>query len=212
MNNLKGNRAPINSIMANNLIVSTQGELITGEESLSPSGIQMAGNIMFGSAVGYTSAGITEADPAMSLVEGLFRPSASGVAADAAVSGFGEVTADVRGRNRPGTGKDVGAEEVSGATSSASFAPFQSSDVGPRVGACYLDALGVPIECSAEAERWAGFPVISVDGDFTLIDTGDWLQYISVNGGWVYVHSLSSWMYMPESQVRENGGWGFVLR
>lgn len=212
MNDLKGNRAPINSIMANNLIYSTQGELITGEESLSISGVQMSGNIMYGSTIGYTSSGITEVDPVMSLSDGLYRPSSTGPVMDAAVGEYPDVSADVEGKSRPSTGKDVGADEVSGAASSASLLPFTASDVGQTVGVCYLDNLGTLIECGATPDTWAGYEVFSTDGDARLINTGDWLGWISESGGWIYVHSLNSWMYMSESFVSEYGAWGYSLK
>lgn len=211
MNDLKGNRAPINSIMANNLIYSTRGELITGEESLSLSGVQMDANIMFGSTVGYTSSGIIEVDPEMSLTDGLYRPSASGPVADAAAGDYPAVTTDLEGADRPETGKDIGALEVAGATSSASLAPHTDSDVGKGIGVCFLDHLGNLIECTEDLGQWAGYDVYSVDGEFKIVDTGDWLGYISAGpDGWNYLFDMDSWIYMPESEVKEAGAWGYL--
>jgi len=56
---------------------------------------------------------------------------------------------------------------------------------------------------------WASFPVLN-DGD---VNTGTWLGYINIlSGDWVWSYSLSGWIYLPESNYGESGGWAYILR
>lgn len=144
-NDSPGSTAPTNSYMANNLVYSTLGELIQGDEDLSPSGITFEGNILSGSSVGYSTSGISTSNPSMSLSNGLYRPSSSGPAANAAVSGYSYVDTDIDGQTRPSSGKDVGADEVSGASGSIIRLPIEDSNVGYAVGCSFLDSDGDPI-------------------------------------------------------------------
>ncbi len=53
---------------------------------------------------------------------------------------------------------------------------------------------------------WAPFPV----RDAGIVDTGNWLDFINVlNGDWIWSYSLADWIYMPESNYSELGGWAY---
>ena len=197
--------------MANNLVYSTLGELITGEETLSLNGVQFIGNIMFGSNVGYTSAGITEADPEMSFLNGYYHPSATGAAADAAAGDYPQVFLDIEGKQRPFFAKDVGAEEVSGAFTTATTPPIRDADVGNRVGACFISSTGQTISCSGPV-WWSAYPVALEQDGIKYVDTGAFLGWIFVSDDWVYIPLINSWAYMPEEFVSLNGSWSYILR
>lgn len=122
--------APTNCLFANNLISSTRGQLITHNGS--PTNITYSSNIGYGSAVGITAttAEVNTANPSMALSDGLQRPSASGPAADTATGSFPEADVDIDGQGRPSTGKDIGADEVSGQLGGVLRRPLTTSDVG----------------------------------------------------------------------------------
>ncbi|HYC72510.1 MAG TPA: chondroitinase-B domain-containing protein [Opitutaceae bacterium] len=122
--------APTNCLFADNLIASSRGQLITHNGS--PTAITYATNIGYGSPVGIaaTSGQISTSDPAMALSDGLMRPSAAGPAANAASDTFAEVSTDIDAQSRPASGKDIGADEVAGATGGILHRPLGPSDVG----------------------------------------------------------------------------------
>lgn len=55
---------------------------------------------------------------------------------------------------------------------------------------------------------WAGYPM-SPDG---WVSTDGWLGMINVLEDWVYVNSLSGWIYLPESSVSESGAWAYIVK
>ena len=63
------------------------------------------------------------------------------------------------------------------------------------------------------AVAWDDYPVVNASGQ-KWVDTGAWMGWLEVSradSGWVYSSSLSSWIYMREDQVTENGAWGYIL-
>ncbi len=126
LNSSKGSRAPT-GLIANNLVSSSTGPLVTGK--LSVTGLMWEGNLMHGAAVGAEVPAL-EADPKLDDDGGLLRPGASGAAVDAAVKCDVKVSTDIDGQARPKSGADVGADEVSGATGEITSVPLDPSKVG----------------------------------------------------------------------------------
>ncbi|MEX0323739.1 MAG: spondin domain-containing protein [Puniceicoccaceae bacterium] len=61
-----------------------------------------------------------------------------------------------------------------------------------------------------ERERWGQYPV---DGASGIVDTGDFLGLINVSASpWIWSYDLSSWIYFPEENINQNGGWTYILR
>jgi poly(beta-D-mannuronate) lyase len=126
LNKAKGSRAPT-GLMANNLIVSSSGPLIT--ENLSTAKLQWVGNLMYGAPVGAEIEAST-ADPKLSEREGLLRPDEAGPAANAAIKQTMSVASDIDGQTRPDNSADIGADEVSGAIGERLSVPLTPNDVG----------------------------------------------------------------------------------
>jgi len=147
-NDSKGRNKP-KGILANNLVYSTNGNLVTGDISQIGSDIDYLGNIFGGSSIGISTSGITNANANFSPSGEIFKPSGSGPAANAASGNYSQITKDVQGRNRPSSNKDVGANEVSGGSGTAvNPAPITNNSVGNGVGACFLNASGNASNCS----------------------------------------------------------------
>jgi len=206
LNAKKGLRAPINTTIANNLIYSTAGELITGEEDISLNGVLFEGNIMYGSSVGYASSGISNVDPELAVMNMLYQPESTSPAIDAAVGNYSMVTTDIEGNERPISGKDVGAIEVVGALSQGDNRPITDTDVGGFVGTDYLDANG------AAVTYWAGYRVLQQLDGYEQVDTGAYLGMIWIKGDWAYAVALEGWVYMREGSVTPQGAWIYVLK
>jgi hypothetical protein len=126
LNDAKGSKAPA-GIVANNLIVSLSGPLVT--EEMSGAKLQWVGNLMHGATIG---AGVNaiERDPELKMSRGLLRPDPDGAAADAAVTCDVKTSTDIDGQSRPKSKADIGADEVSGAIGEASSRPLVPADVG----------------------------------------------------------------------------------
>lgn len=125
-NQEKGKRAPT-GVIANNLVSSRTGPLIL--EQLSADKMKWTGNILHGPRQGKNTRGVA-LDPQLSRVDGLYRPSSTGPAANAAVQNVINVGIDIDGQSRPKTRLDIGADEVSGAQGGISLKPLTPSDVG----------------------------------------------------------------------------------
>ena len=138
-------------VIANNLIYSENGNLVSGDIEGTGQGIDYEGNIFGGSAIGISHAGITEGDAHFMANGETFRPSSSGIAADAGGSTYSDlVNIDVEGLVRPNSDLDVGAHEVSGASGNIQNKPLTDADVGVGVGACFIGAEGNSLaECGA---------------------------------------------------------------
>jgi hypothetical protein len=67
---------------------------------------------------------------------------------------------------------------------------------------------GTVVEAVEGAETWAGYPVM----ESGYVDTGDFMGLVYPMGDWIYVSSISNWVYLPESHVEAGGAWGFVVR
>lgn len=56
---------------------------------------------------------------------------------------------------------------------------------------------------------WAGY-TIDANGD---VDTGDWLGWLNVNNDpWIYSYALENWLYLPEDNATDSGGWVYAVK
>ena len=139
-NDLKGNTAP-QGTLANNLIYSTNGTIVSGAIGSIGGSMTYEGNIFGGSTIGITDTGITDDDGEFSASGEIFKPSTTGPVSNSATGTYNDVGKDIEGFTRPSTGKDVGAHEIVGATGTATNpAPILDTAVGNGVGVCYLNA------------------------------------------------------------------------
>jgi len=146
-NDSKGSFKPQGEL-ANNLVYSTNGTIVSGDISQIGSNISYTGNLFGGSALGISTSGVTDANPNFSIVGELYKPSNSGAAANSAVGSYAQVSTDIEGISRPSSNKDVGAHEVSGGSgSSTNPAPITDTQVGVNVGACFLNSSGISFNC-----------------------------------------------------------------
>jgi poly(beta-D-mannuronate) lyase len=118
---------PTDNVIANNILLSSQGTLIENTSGLGA--MTYAGNIAFGSTLGFSDAGFTEVDPLLSLAsDNLFRAGAGSPvleAADSTYSVIGDIDGDTRAMPA-----DIGADEVT--TTTMTLAPRDfNDDVGP---------------------------------------------------------------------------------
>ncbi|MGJ8683535.1 MAG: chondroitinase-B domain-containing protein [Nonlabens sp.] len=142
-NDLRASNVPQGTI-ANNLIYSTNGTIVSGSVAAIGGQMTYIGNVFGGSPIGITNAGITNANGNFSQSGEIFKPSTTGPAADAATGNYPQVFIDIEGLTRPSTSKDVGAHEIVGATGTiTNAAPIVDAAVGNGTGACYLDAAGM---------------------------------------------------------------------
>ncbi|MFY0606554.1 MAG: Ig-like domain-containing protein [Cyclobacteriaceae bacterium] len=184
-------------IIAYNLVYSENGDLVAGDISGTGQGMTYEGNIFGGSNIGITSSGITTGNANFEAYGELFRPSSTGIAADAAGNAYSSiVNIDVEGVIRPNTDLDVGAHEVSGGTGSVVYSPITDGDVGAKVGACFLDAAGnVLSECGAVGDYLTVSQVsdftdlggtksasVSSNIDWTVSKDQDWIEVSPASG------------------------------
>lgn len=119
-------REPTASTIANNVLVSTSGPLITSGSV--PTSMTYAKNMVFGATVGFSHSGFVTMDPGLLLgANNIYRPSSS-----SAVRGWGDpahaATLDFDGQARAGS-FDVGSDQFK-AGDSAPAAPRSGSQVG----------------------------------------------------------------------------------
>ncbi len=126
LNQAKGSRPPT-GVMANNLVSSSTGPLIT--EGLSAAKLKWIGNLLHGAPVG-AAVDVSTSDPQLRVIDGLLRPHASGPAANAAIKHQIHVRLDIDGQQRVDFEADIGADEVAGAIGIMSSAPLNPADVG----------------------------------------------------------------------------------
>ncbi|GAA4113521.1 hypothetical protein GCM10022393_12580 [Aquimarina addita] len=185
-------------VFAYNLVYSTNGTLVSGDISGTGQGMTYVGNIFGGSDLGLSDSGFTEADANFSASGEIFKPSSSGVAANAAGSSYNSVVGfDIEGRTRPGSNMDVGAHEISGGSGSVIYGPITDSQVGDIVGACFLDAYASPLsECGAtntnlltvtavsEFSAAAQSKSVSITSnvDWTVTDNQSWISITPTSG------------------------------
>ncbi|WP_051620665.1 polysaccharide lyase 6 family protein [Paenibacillus sp. UNC451MF] len=120
--------APVDSRVANNLVVNTKGILYN---ELKPSNTVFEGNIGFGATMSNSSrteSEIQEVDPLLIQYGGLYKLSHLSPAVDSAVIPYPYVEEDMDGQER--LVPDVGADEVSQAPSTRK--PLTVEDVGPN--------------------------------------------------------------------------------
>jgi len=64
------------------------------------------------------------------------------------------------------------------------------------------------VSSGGSSDSWAGYPIVNEVGD---VDTDTWLGWINViEDPWIYIYALSGWIYCPEENVGESGGWGYL--
>lgn len=143
-NTTKGSTDPT-GIFTNNLFYTMQTNIITGDFSDLGSGLTFENNLYEGAALGATLSASEFSSGSIGFgADGeTFLPSVSGDAANTAIATTPAVTFDIKGLTRPSTGKDIGANEISGATGTASFSPHTDGDVRDAVGSCFVGAQGV---------------------------------------------------------------------
>lgn len=185
--------------IAYNLVYSENGNIVAGDISGTGQGMTYEGNIFGGSAIGISVTGITEGDADFSASGEIYKPSSTGLAANAAGSEYSSiVNIDIEGIARPNSDLDVGAHEVSGGSGPVIYWPITDGDVGAGVGACFIGADGnVLSECGAVGDYLTVSPV----ADFS--DTGGTKSAnISSNVDWT-VSADQSWI-----SVSPNSGSG----
>ncbi|MGB5981416.1 MAG: chondroitinase-B domain-containing protein [Nonlabens sp.] len=149
-NGSRGSNTPQGTI-ANNLISSNRGTLVSGDISSIGSGMTYSSNILNGSAAGIPTAGNSTADPQMSASGEIFKPLDNGPAGNGSMGNYPQVVEDIEGAGRLSSIKDVGAHEVLSASSAATDpTPISDSEVGNGVGSCFLDFQANPINSGCE--------------------------------------------------------------
>jgi len=120
---------PINSVIANNIVVSAKGKLIT--EIDIPMDTNWEGNIFYGSQLGIKeNKGIKIIDPKLENgSDGVWRPSEFSPALKSAIVGYDFVQTDIDGQNRINP-KDVGCDQIS--DQPIKYKPINKNDVGPN--------------------------------------------------------------------------------
>ncbi len=189
-------------VLAYNAIYTTSSNIVTGDISGTGQGMQYVGNIAGGSSVGISTTGITNANANFAASGEIFKPSSSGPAANAAGSAYAAtVNFDVEGRTRPNTNMDVGAHEVSGGNGSAIYAPYTNSEVGTKVGACFLNATGASLNsCSGSSTETLSISSLS---DFTSAASSQ-TATISSNVNWTITDN-QSWINVSPISGSNNG-------
>ena len=87
-------------------------------------------------------------------------------------------------------------------------------------GSNFLGNLGVegqetvttPVEVLSgvmiQTSTWAGY---EIDADGVSVNTGDFLGWIDISADpYVYVYSLDTYVYLPESAVADSGSWMWI--
>lgn len=83
---------------------------------------------------------------------------------------------------------------------------FQIIAESGESGSVTFSNLSASLEEAVSFANWT-----SEDGEW--IDTGDWLRWLSIaDAPWIYSLLLNRWMYLPEENVSENGGWLYLLK
>lgn len=132
-------------VVANNAVFTDKGtgsgaSTIVYEED-PPTNMKYDGNYMHGEGgvvLGISpTAGIDEADPVLTNVDvqGLHRPDAASPCVAGAVGEYADPT-DMDGQSRPSSGKDVGADQVSG--DAVTSKPLSATDVGTSIGPSWM--------------------------------------------------------------------------
>jgi hypothetical protein len=121
------NLPPVDSVIANNILVGTRGRLLN--EVKPPQGMTYAGNLAWptGAATVGVSRGVTVLDPRLTIQGEVHHLGAGSPAINASTGSYPFVTDDLDGQPRAGT-SDVGADELS--DSPATRRPLTAADVG----------------------------------------------------------------------------------
>jgi len=72
----------------------------------------------------------------------------------------------------------------------------------------YIDYTGVNLDGDDEigGDKWANYPLVQ-----GYADTGSWLGWVYPVGDYVYILSLNTWAYLPESAVGSGGAWMYLF-
>lgn len=120
--------APTLSTIANNIVLSTRGILVSWGRA--PTSMDYQGNLLYGSSLGISSPGFMEVDPQLETNGfGMMGPGTTSPALGASSGVFAEIPQDIDGQGRPVSGADVGADEV--LPSGHPLAPIDPTTVGP---------------------------------------------------------------------------------
>lgn len=125
--------APLNCIIANNVVLSSSSSQRVFNIVTAPVGQVYEGNIVFGGTMGITPApaGVTVQNPLLATgLDGLQRPQTGSPLIDGALGSYPSVSIDIDGQERNVGPKDVGADEVS--VSPVARRPLKPEDVGPN--------------------------------------------------------------------------------
>jgi hypothetical protein len=136
---------PVDSIVANNIVVGSNGPLYN---EMKTSNTVFEGNIGYGgvlSNVSRTSSEIREADPSLTVVNGLYKLPALSLAIDASVGNY-PVVDDMDGQ--PRQTHDVGADEFNEGLIRRQ--PLTAGDVGPNA----VTAVTVQVEGTSISNGW----------------------------------------------------------
>lgn len=87
-------------------------------------------------------------------------------------------------------------------TSAKRFDSRHASDASAR------PKLSITYIVREEVQSWADYPV---EGDGSSVNTEGFLGWIDISQApWIYIYSLSKFIYLPEENVGTAGGWSFV--
>lgn len=104
-------QVPTSSVIANNLVYSTLGTLVTF--SRTPQDMTYSGNVLFGSTAGISDPGFIVEDPLVERrADWLYQGGVGGAAAGTADAGYTGGGVDLDGEARPLNGADVGAHLI----------------------------------------------------------------------------------------------------
>lgn len=187
--------------IAYNLVYSENGHIVGGDITGTGQGITYEGNIFGGSVIGISDSGIIQGNANFSSYGETFKPSSTGIAANAAGNAYSDlVNIDIEGLARPNSDLDVGAHETSGAVGSVSYRPLTDADIGLGIGACFIGKDGnVLPECGTVGDYLIASKVSSFD------DTGGTKSAsVTSNVSWTVTDDLD-WISVTPSSGSGNG-------
>lgn len=206
-NDSKGSTDP-KGVFANNLIYTTLTDVISGDFSTMGAGLTFQGNIYEGSNLGesLSSSEFTTGTIGFGLVSNgeVYHPSTTGAAANAAVSTSHTIINDVEGLSRPLSNLDVGANEVSGGTGTAIYAPHTDDMVGHAVGSCFVGAQGVLLSTTTCTIATVETLSIGSITDFTF-EAGSQDVVLTTNVDWTAAVSDATWMSISPASGTTSG-------
>lgn len=185
-------------VIANNLFHSSSTDVIMGEISTVGSVVEYFGNIGDASALGISDNGLTAETISFVAHGEIFKPVSTSAVVDAATGDY-NITTDLEGSSRPTSNKDVGAHEVSGATSTGTLVPITNNEVGTSVGCCFIDANGTTVSGGCNIVIGPSLSVnpttipfdyeasdydvsVLANVEWTVVETEDWISLSAYSG------------------------------